>query len=73
MSWGDSEMGLPQIKTTLALLHEGKDEFQKLEACEDAELVDKLAKLNPNLLRSIVFERVIAARYRPREEAAGEG
>jgi len=31
-------MGLPQIKATLALLHDGKTEFQKLEACKDPEL-----------------------------------
>src|SRR5437867_4048777 len=70
MTWGDSEMGLPQIKTTLALLREGKNEFQELTATgDDAELVDKISKLGQNLLRSIVFERVMAARYQPREEA----
>jgi hypothetical protein len=32
---------------------------------DDAELVDKLAGLDQKLLRSIVFERVIAARFLP--------
>src|SRR4051794_2232776 len=66
MTWGDSQVGRPQIKTTLALLREGETEFQELTAMsDDAELVEKIAKLCQDRLRSIVFERVIAARYQP--------
>ena len=66
MTWGDDQVVRPQIKTTLALLREGETAFQELTATsDDAELVDKLAGLDKNPLRSIVFERVIAARYGP--------
>ncbi|HEY8776544.1 MAG TPA: hypothetical protein VIM33_08725 [Gaiellaceae bacterium] len=63
MSWGDSELGLPPIKATVAVLNEGRAEFQKLVACKDDELVETISKLSQNDLRSIVLERVIAARY----------
>jgi hypothetical protein len=70
MSWGDSEVGLPQIKAAVSLLHEGKTEFQKLVACKDTELVETIAKLVQNDLRSIVLERVIADRYQQQSAAA---
>jgi hypothetical protein len=71
MKWGD-ELIRGQIETTLAVLREGQDEFRELAASDDAKLVEKLAKLDPDRLRSIVFERVMADRYQPREEAVGE-
>jgi hypothetical protein len=53
------------------LLREGEAAFQDLTATnDDAELVDKIAKLAQNTLRSIVLERVIAARYHPQGNAS---
>ena len=71
MTWGDDQEGRPQIKTTLALLREAETAFQELTATNDqAELVEKIAKLGQDRLRSIVLERVIAARYQPQSAAA---
>jgi hypothetical protein len=64
MKWGD-ELVRAQVKTTLALLREGHEGFRELVSSDDVALVEKLAKLDPNRLRAIVFERVIAARYLP--------
>jgi hypothetical protein len=63
MGWGD-DVTRAQVKVTLDLLREGEEEFRNLVAVDDDQLADKLAALDPKLLRSIVFERVIAARYR---------
>ena len=46
-----------QVDTALDVLREGDRGFRELMVSGDAGLVDKLAKLDPDRLRSIVFER----------------